>query len=341
GIQKGARDARYRLMADFCAGHGIGVLLLGHQMEDQLETVLMRLSKGSGLDGLTGMHASSRRGALRLLRPLLDVRRQTLKDFLSQRQQDWINDPSNENPVFTRTRVGAVLEELRQLPESSLETISLTVARLSRASRALDELAEGKIREICHISPFGFVRFDAAALEDCPDELALRLLTTLFTLVGGGGQRIKLQALENLHRRLFGDASGRSGTLGGCQIVRHGESWLVSREPGRVGLPELDWRPGSASLLWDGRFDVTDTMPDYGLPKERLTVRALGAEGWQIIRELDLTRTEKNIPAKVRNTLPALWSGDRLLAVPLFSCGIPQSFVAKGRFKMVFKSLNS
>jgi tRNA(Ile)-lysidine synthase len=301
----------------------------------------MRLSKGSGLDGLTGMRSSSRRGALCLLRPLLDVRRQTLKDFLSRRKQDWINDPSNENPVFTRTRVGAVLEELRQLPESSVETISLTVARLNRASRALDELAARKIRAICHISPFGFVRFDAGALDDCPEELALRLLATLFTLVGGGGQRIKLQALENLHGRLFGGAGGRSGTLGGCQIARRGESWLVSREPGRTGLPELVWGKASASLLWDGRFEVADTTPGTSLPGEPLTVRALGAEGWQILKDLELTREEKDLPAKVRNTLPALWSGDRLLAAPLFSGGIPQSFVAKGRFKMVFKALIS
>ena len=118
-------------------------------MEDQLETLLMRLSKGSGLEGLTAMQRVGARGRLRLMRPLLPVRREILRNYLQAEKQGWIDDPSNENPIYTRTRVGAVLTEMQQLPGSNIEAIALSLARLQRACESLDILARQKIDAHC------------------------------------------------------------------------------------------------------------------------------------------------------------------------------------------------
>ena len=321
GIQEAAREARYRLMQDYCARHGIRALLLGHQLEDQLETLLMRLSKGSGLEGLTAMQRKSSAGRISLLRPLLSLRRETLRAYLRAEKQDWIDDPSNENPVFTRTRVGAVLTEMQQLPGSDLDSIALSLARLQRASQSLDDLARQKIEESCEISPLGFIRLSQAALDDCPDELALRILNALIRSVGGG-QRIRLQALEQLYVRLFRDKAGKSATLAGAQLQASGSDWLVCRE--------REW-------IWDNRFLVTDNMPDASRPAS-LRIAALGTDGARQLREHLDERDLPRIPAKVRASLPALWSGAEVAAAPLVVAGKSDCFPLNHRFSMKFRA---
>tara|TARA_R110002111_G_scaffold10868_6_gene34390 strand:- start:1052 stop:2395 length:1344 start_codon:yes stop_codon:yes gene_type:complete len=336
GIQEAARDARYRLMQDYCARHGIGALLLGHQLEDQLETMLMRLSKGSGLEGLTAMQMKSRLEELSLLRPLLSLRREVLRNFLRAEKQDWIDDPSNENPVFTRTRVGAVLTELAQLPGSNLDSIALSLSRLQRASHSLDILAYQKIRESCEISRFGFIRLPRAALDGCPDELALRVLNALIRCVGGG-QRIRLQALEQLYNRLFQEKTEKSATLAGAQVQASGPDWLACREPGRAGLPETEVAPGEGGWIWDNRFLITDNTPEQLLP-EPLRLAALGEDGGRQIRDHADESFMSQLPAKVRHSLPALWSGEEVVAAPLLMTGKSEHFPLNHRFSMEFRA---
>ena len=315
GVQDAARNARYELMEETCAQAGITVLLLGHQLEDQLETLLMRLSKGSGLEGLTAMESVGTRGKLTLLRPLLSVRRDVLRDYLQSQGQGWIDDPSNENPVYTRTRVGAVLTEMQQLPGSSLEAIALSLTRLQRASRSLDELAMQVIKAQCEISLFGYVRMTFEALEDYPDELALRVLSAILQAVGGG-QRIKLTALEQLHQRLFKEKTGKSGTISGGQIQTSGKGWLFCREPGRAGLPVIELASGEREWIWDNRFIVTNSSPETPLPGG-LTLGPLGAEGWRQLKQQADFDLKSNVPARVRDSLPAIWSEGEIVAAPL------------------------
>ena len=337
GIQEAARDARYQLMANYCEGEKIDDLLLGHQLEDQLETLLMRLSKGSGLEGLAAMQRVSQKGKLRLLRPLLGVRREILRDYLRMQKQQWIDDPSNENPIYTRTRVGSVLKELEQLPGSNLETVALSLRRIQRASQSLEMLARQKIHEVCDISPLGYIRFPLRALEGCPDELALRMLGIVLRCVGGG-KRIKLQSLEDLYQRLFMDGIAKSGTLGGAQILKSGKDWLVCREPGRYGLAEIDIEAGDSEWLWDDRFMIIDSTPGKPIPAS-LHLRALGLKGWAQLKTDGLAPKAQRIPAKVRYSLPALWFGEEMVAAPLLVTDDSDEMSLNRRFHMQFRAI--
>lgn len=336
GVQEAARNARYQLMEETCLLAGIDALLLGHQLEDQLETLLMRLSKGSGLEGLTAMQRVGERGRLRLMRPLLSVRREILRNYLQAEKQGWIDDPSNENPIYTRTRVGAVLTEMQLLPGSSIDAIALSLARLQRASEGLDILARQKIDAQCESSPLGFIRMPEIALDDCPDELALRILSASLRCVGGG-QRIKLSALEQLYQRLFKDRSSKSGTISGAQIHKAGKGWLFCREPGRVGLPVIDLTPDQREWFWDNRFIVTDTAPDTPLPAG-LSLRALGRVGWRQLQEEVDSKLLPDIPARVRHSLPALWSEGEIVAMPLLFSEKNSKFGHNQRFTMQFRA---
>jgi tRNA(Ile)-lysidine synthase len=337
GIQKAAREARYLLMSEYCRDQGITTLLLGHQLEDQLETLLMRLSKGSGIEGLAAMKSDTRQFGLRLLRPLLEFERQALRDYLISSNQNWIDDPSNTNLKYTRTQVGAVLSELVSLPGSNISALALSAKRISRASDALEMMASQRMREHFSVSPFGPVRFREEAILDCAEEIGIRLLKKVFSVVRGKPVSQNLQALEDIYTRLFGLKESTSETLGGVQILKSGKEWLVIREPGRDGLPEIMLAAGTG-IIWDHRFHVMDTAPEKDRD-EVLIVKRIGSEGWRQIKSGSPANDGFTLLAKVRNNLPAVWQGERIVAAPLFSAFRGQSTIAHDRFKMVFKAL--
>lgn len=337
GIQNAAREARYELMATHCNEEHIQALLLGHQLEDQLETFLMRFSKGSGLEGLASMKEDSQQFDIRLVRPLLGFKRQELRDYLTVVNQPWLEDPSNESRQYTRTRVGSILSDLQALPGSSLTTIALSAERVTRASEALHEITMQRFNKFCRLSPYGFIQFPFEAILGCPQEIGLRLLSRAISAVRGEHVPIKLLSLENIYLRLFEKELSASETIGGVQISKSATGCLVCREPGRVGLPEV-LLAGKTETIWDHRFHVIDTAGEQDRDP-LLTIKRIGPTGWQHLQAANPSKEEVRLPAKVRNNLPAVWLGDRMVAAPLFSRVLDQSTIAKDRFKMVFKSL--
>src|SRR5262245_45128501 len=149
GLQAAARDARYRLMREYLAAHGMRTLLVGHTRDDQAETLLMRLARGSGLDGLAAM-ASARDlelpeecGPLRVVRPLLGFSKARLRATLEERGIAWMEDPSNAEPTFERTRWRAACSDLQALGLSSA-MLALSARRLERARAALEALTDAQ-----------------------------------------------------------------------------------------------------------------------------------------------------------------------------------------------------
>src|SRR5262249_13344993 len=109
GMQAAARAARYRLLADWGRQRGGLHVALAHQREDQAETVLLRLARGSGLDGLAAMAPIAERAGVRLIRPLLPIPRARLRATLAGAQQSWVDDPSNDDPAHARIRMRRLL----------------------------------------------------------------------------------------------------------------------------------------------------------------------------------------------------------------------------------------
>lgn len=145
GIQDAARDARRRLLCDACYKNGIEVLLLGHQADDQAETILMRLQRGTGLRGLLGMRDVTHDDAteVTILRPLLSLRRKDLRDYCVQNAISFVDDPSNDDPAFERVRVRKALEALPELAHGIRQTID----RLTECDETFDMLAAEWLEE--------------------------------------------------------------------------------------------------------------------------------------------------------------------------------------------------
>lgn len=138
-IQDVARDARRKLLCETCAAQEIEFLLLGHQADDQAETILMRLQRGTGLRGLLGMREATEDEAtgVVLLRPLLAIRRAALRDYCETNKIPLIDDPSNEDTQFERVRVRQALQALPDLANG----ITQTIARLTECDETFDMLA--------------------------------------------------------------------------------------------------------------------------------------------------------------------------------------------------------
>ena len=312
GLQAAARAARYGLLTDWCRRHGVLHLALAHQQEDQAETLLLRLARGSGLDGLAAMAPIAERAGVRLIRPLLPITRARLRATLAAARQPWIDDPSNDDPAHARIRIRRLLPDLAAEGLDAAR-LAATTSHLGRARAAIDDAVADLLAKAALVHPAGYVRLDAAALRSAPAEVSLRALARCLLVVGGSEYVPRLDRLERLHGKMRGGALAGGATLAGCLVVPRGGTLLVCREPA-MAAEEAVIAPG-ATVLWDGRFRVS-LEPDGGARRPRLVVRRLGVEGWRAIAARDPGLRGHPIPPPVRPSLPALWGARGVLAVP-------------------------
>lgn len=104
-IENIAREARYKLIFNFCKKNNINTILLGHHLQDQAENFLIRLFRGSGITGLSSMKMITERDGFILIRPLLNIRKEDLKQYLIQNNIKWIEDESNDDDKYLRNKI--------------------------------------------------------------------------------------------------------------------------------------------------------------------------------------------------------------------------------------------
>jgi tRNA(Ile)-lysidine synthase len=303
-LQEAARAARHGLLKSWCREAGCLHLLTGHHLDDQAETFLLRLARGSGLDGLAAMAALRETAECRLLHPLLTVPAGRLKSFLDGTGQDWIEDPSNTDPSYARVRLrrGTALLAGEGLSPARL---AATARRLGRARAALEEQVARVLARAVALHPSGFARLDAAALLEAAPEIALRALAQLVAAIGGTDYTPRLERLERLLGALAQPlAAGR--TLGGCRFLPWRGAVLVCREPSSVA-PALPLPPGR-TVRWDQRFAVrlAPTAPSD------LSISPIGSFGG----DRDLRKAAERLPGAVRLSLPAIRDLVGIVAVP-------------------------
>lgn len=301
-LQDAARRARRRLIGRFARARGAGAVLLGHTLDDQAETFLMRLARGSGVDGLAAMRTSTAWDGLPVLRPLLGLRRAALRDWLAAGGIGWIEDPSNEDPRFTRVRIRAALDALVGLGLGP-ERLAETAAQMARARAALESATAELARTAVVPGAAGDAALDIAATTHAPREIGLRLFAATLAWVGGQSYRPRLASLERTFDALARNAGPGAATLHGCLIRRAGGRILIRREPARVAPPVP-----LAAGRWDGRWRWAGA--DSG---GALRIGALGVAG--LARCGDWRA--RGVRREALLTTPALWRGEELVAAPL------------------------
>ncbi|WP_298880766.1 tRNA lysidine(34) synthetase TilS [uncultured Bradyrhizobium sp.] len=191
GLPAAAREARYRLLAQAARTAGASHVLTAHTRDDQAETLLMRLFRGSGIAGLSAMARLTSRDGLVLARPLLDVPKSQLIATLKRARIGFVEDPTNRDPAFTRPRLRALLPQLAA-EGGDIRTLVRLSARLARANAAVEVLTDGaerflRLRDRGHLRRAGVRSFEATAFAMLPEEVRLRILLRAIDALGHEG----------------------------------------------------------------------------------------------------------------------------------------------------------
>ncbi|WP_338829175.1 tRNA lysidine(34) synthetase TilS [Bradyrhizobium sp. 27S5] len=187
GLPAAAREARYRLLAQAARKHGATHILTAHTRDDQAETLLMRLLRGSGIAGLSAMARETARDGVWLTRPLLEISKAELIATLKKARIGFADDPTNRDPAFTRPRLRALMPMLAE-EGGDARNLARLAARIARANTALEVLVDGAEHNLALKSEDNPRNgFEAALFAAMPEEIRLRLLKRAIDRTGHEG----------------------------------------------------------------------------------------------------------------------------------------------------------
>ncbi|MEM8726286.1 MAG: tRNA lysidine(34) synthetase TilS [Pseudomonadota bacterium] len=231
-LQAKAREARYRALTEWVRDHGIGALATAHHADDQAETLLMRLSRGSGLSGLAGVRAAThlRDGGTPLLRPLLGFRKAELEDVVAASGIEPARDPSNEDTAFDRVRVR---RHLAQNDWLDVDALAMSAEHLAEAWRAIEWYAGLDWDEMVHRDGAAVFRYHV----NVPRVIAIETICRIIGELGGLATRSEAgRAYDRLWREENASLSGVLIVPGAERIEPTGVTmrvWRFEPEPRR------------------------------------------------------------------------------------------------------------
>ncbi|KAB7613461.1 tRNA lysidine(34) synthetase TilS [Amylibacter sp. SFDW26] len=296
-LQNAARNARKKLLTKWAIEHEVSVIALGHTQDDQAETFLMRLTRGSGVDGLSGIRSASGSNPV-WVRPLLEVTRQALRDYLTDLGQGWIDDPSNDDDIFDRVKIRKALPALAELG-LTVERLAQTAEGLQPSRLALEKMTQNAAHHCCKPNQYGVVEVDLDILQQEPLDIQYRLLSYSMSWVSGAVYRPRFKALKSIYGNLL---DGCSQTLAGCFLkISNDRNLIVMRELSNLHFVQLK------NELYDGRWQVSADNND------EVTIGPLGEKGLPQIenwREIGVLRD-------ILMQTPAVWDNDVVISASL------------------------
>jgi len=338
-----ARRVRYRFL--FAAARALGGarLVTAHHADDLAETVLMRLARGSGPDGLAAMRGRISRDEVVVLRPLLGLTKADLVGHLETIGAEWFEDPSNQSLLFERVRLRAERASRERMGLSD-HALALAARRAGRAADALEWATDAFVASMMANQPLlelGGVVWPREA--SVPQDIAIRGLARVLAVCGGTRSgEVELAAVERLAARIAcGNLPG--ATLGRCQIKPLSIGLVIYREVHRCDLPWLTLQPDE-TRVWDGRFEVS-AVGDGASPDGPVTVR-----GWDEAADRAAGLVDAKPGAAValaadgkdlRGGQPVFWYGNRIVGMPTVHGGPLPGVQSEGqalRFTATFLS---
>ena len=315
GIQQAARELRYRLMAGWCAKRKIRALIVAHHQRDQAETILMRLARGSGVDGLSGMapvqKLETSAGDLHILRPFLETDPKLLSDIVRRAKFDWVEDPSNMDEQFERVRWRQAENMLDELGLRA-PALARTAANMRQMRDYLDAQVTDWLKAHGGYHFCGFYSLDKVAFFTLPALLRLRVLRHVMARMGPVKFAPPEKSLAHAAGLIAARASG-GHTLGGCMIRWRANEIMVGREAAALDAspPVPLARTGS---VWDRRFFVEIRKGKKA--KTGLFAAPLGSQGLGQLESAGL-QVPKAVPRCYLHVLPAVFDTDGLVSCPV------------------------
>ena len=320
-IQEEARNKRYSLLINFCRENNINNLYLAHHLDDQIETFLFRMFRGSGLQGLTSFSSSYERNGLTLIRPLIDTPKSELISYARRKKINWVEDPSNENQKYDRVKLRKVLPLIYK--EGFDKKVFLkSVKKLRLANQALDQITKEFVLKYVTINKNISIFINQELFLTAPEDVQLRVLQNTIRIFSGeryySPDYLKILNLMNWARS---DNDISAKTLGGTIFRKRKGGIILYKEVKKLNEIKPIKLSKSKYTAWDNRFLIKINKSVKG------EISYLGNEGVKILKSKKILGKKgfNGIPLTALYSIPAMWDGKRLISAPFFDYSVDNS----------------
>ena len=256
GIETKARKARYDLLTEWCKQNDCSILLTAHHLRDQAETFFIRLQRGSGVDGLSSMARISERNKIKILRPLLNIAPQELRDFLIEQNIEWREDVSNDCDDFLRVRIRKMLPQIEKELGISIQKIGSAVEALSGIKEYFSQVVNRFITAQCKNWYDEAYSFNLSSFIALHKEIKYRALAKIIIEIGGAEYAPEYDELQRLQNMLSAD--GFNGcTLGGCEVIKfRNKIWIIKEDKKNKIIQKKQWEEYAQKYLPELKADI-------------------------------------------------------------------------------------
>ena len=248
-----AREKRYSLIADYCKENDIDYLFVAHHIQDQVETFFIRLFRGSGIDGLSSMKTIAENYGLKIIRPFLDIQKETLKNYLIKNNIKWVEDESNSDEKYLRNKIRNFLDTFDD-KENIIKRVNFAVNQIGDYKIFIDDYLKKIEKKILSFNSFGTCLFDKSKLLKEDENIILKILAKISMVISGNCYKPRLEKLKRLLDNLQNNDIIKY-TFYGCIFETYSDSKImVYREYNAINTDvDLIY---NREIIWDNRFKI-------------------------------------------------------------------------------------
>lgn len=304
-ILSNARDKRYKLLIEECNKLNIKYLFTGHHLDDQVENMLLRLIRGSGIKGLASLQAEFKftNSKVKILRPLLPYPKKSLISYLANEKQEYIIDPTNFNSSHDRSRIRKVTSHL---VEEGLTNIRLlnTFKYLKEANNSINYLINTSIKNFIKVDQNGLVSLSINKFSPLPAEIKFRSLSKILSFIGKNKNEPRSKSILNLLNKITA-IEFTNTTLSNCLILKQKKLIFF--------LPETSRQIKSTKIkldnfIWNDQYKITMKKNHT----KGLSIRYLGLAAAKKMPKKYSEGSDQRTTA----ALVSIWKDKKLLEVP-------------------------
>ena len=318
-IQERSRNFRYREFESWCYKNSVFHLLVGHHFDDQKETFLIRLNNNSNSYGLACMPKIIFKKKIRILRPMLNLKKEDILNYLIEKKINWFEDSSNNDSKYIRNNYRKALPKLEKegLSDKILEKI-LDKAKRNRTQ--IEEKAVNWFVKNIEIDTLGFALINYNNLKKLDQNYFIFIITRIINLISGSVYPTKSKYIINFFNKLELKNNFKPFNLGGCHFFLLKEKLVICREILKNNKKNINSK--FDCFYWDNRYEINVKKREKLLIKKEMGntffIEQLQLEGWKdIVSKRKIIKKKINIHNKIVLTLPAIKNkNNRVLSVP-------------------------
>lgn len=289
-IEEALRKARYKLILKHCRKNNINQLLTAHHLDDNIETFLMKLSKGAGVNGLSAMQHQADIEGVNIFRPLLQTTKQELINYLKAKKIKHFEDETNSDSKFTRNKLRNILSELEGY-DVIRKNISHTISALSNTASYIDSQTKNAFKKTVKINQIGFLELNIKKFQKLHSLIAIDMIKQTISGLQFNDKNIRQIEADQLYNNIL--AQKKSFTFAGVEFFLYEGNYLIFKELSRQKQEMFK----ENKLIWDKNFHIEiRNLKNISSIK----IKPLGKNYKEVKNIL------QNIPNKILQTLPEI-----------------------------------